>query len=145
MFPLPFFMIDFIHNSNNIIMVLKIPELFYLTHQETKFGIKLSLQAIPKQSLAWEFRIINHNAVIAHRVSQSFHSVFTLSFPDMKSGKYDLQISNVAGQIIHTSREMIPATVFERKLDLSEFPDGTYFVRLITASGTSVTRIVKGK
>ncbi|MEO5675087.1 MAG: T9SS type A sorting domain-containing protein [Chitinophagales bacterium] len=74
-----------------------------------------------------------------------FQTVFTLSFPDIKTGNYDLQISNVAGQIIQTSREMIPASAFERKFDLSAFPDGTYFVRLITGSGTSLTRIVKGK
>jgi ligand-binding sensor domain-containing protein len=57
--------------------------------------------------------------------------------PDENSGNYQIEVFNSAGQFYY--KNTVSGT---QKIDVSEFPDGCYFVRLISSDKINVTKIM---
>lgn len=59
--------------------------------------------------------------------------------------KYSIHISNSTGYTVYTSANVTAAGQNRLQLDLSEFKNGIYFVRLTTANDIQTIRLIKGQ
>jgi hypothetical protein len=69
----------------------------------------------------------------------------TLDFTKMQAGKYDIDIYDVAGQIVKNLIVTIGNEEQQENIDLTELTDGLYFIRIINeiAEKNKIFRIIK--
>ncbi|MGE0562404.1 MAG: T9SS type A sorting domain-containing protein [Flavobacteriales bacterium] len=70
-------------------------------------------------------------------------SNFALELSTKLSGKTDVSLINNLGQVLYSSSNNMPAGINRINFDISEYPEGIYFLRISSGSNHIVKKIIK--